>query len=185
MVLVVAAVGTSGSGKTTTIEYLISRFSAKGLRVGAVKHIHHQDFSIDKAGTNTWRFAQAGAGVIVAVSPKEIDVIRKTRQELQDLDKILALLGDEELDVVFVEGFHGLIAQRQDIVKIVTAKDQADLKSTLQIIKPPILAIAGLAALNAGEPSFEGIPFVRVPKDGVKLVELIERELQKQQGSGR
>ncbi|MDR0373587.1 MAG: molybdopterin-guanine dinucleotide biosynthesis protein B [Nitrososphaerota archaeon] len=176
MVLVIAAVGISGSGKTTTLEYLISQFSAKGCRVGAVKHIHHVDFSIDKAGTNTWRFAQAGAGLVVAVSPREIDIIKKTNQEPPDLDKILRLLQDENLDIAFIEGFHGLIAQRQDIIKVVTAKDQADLKSTLQLIKPPIAAITGLVTQNSNEPIFWGIPLVKVPKEGGKLVELIDRE---------
>ncbi len=91
-VLVIAAVGTSGSGKTTTIEYLINRFSEEGYSVGAVKHIHHRGFSIDKEGTNTWRYAQAGAKVVVAVSPEEIDIIKRTERELKDLDQILFLL---------------------------------------------------------------------------------------------
>ena len=180
MVLVVAAVGISGSGKTTTLEYLISRFSVTGYRVGAIKHIHHVDFSMDKAGTNTWRFAQAGAGVVVAVSPQEIDIIKKTTQDIQDLNRVLELLRDEELDLVFIEGFHGLIAQHPEIVKIVTAKDQGDLKSTLELIKRPVLAIAGMVAQSAIGDSFEEIPVIKIPLDGDKLVCLIEKEFQKQ-----
>ena len=180
MVLVVAAVGISGSGKTTTLEYLISRFSVKGYRVGAIKHIHHIDFSMDKAGTNTWRFAQAGAGVVVAVSPKEIDIIKKTTQDIQNLNRVLELLRDEELDLVFIEGFHGLIAQHPEIVKIVTAKDQWDLKSTLDLIKRPVLAIAGVVAQSSTGDSFEEIPVIKIPLEGDKLVCLIEKELQKQ-----
>ena len=42
---------------------------------------------MDKEGTNTWRYAKAGAKVIVAISPEEIDVIRKTEMALNDLDK--------------------------------------------------------------------------------------------------
>ncbi|MCL2359956.1 MAG: molybdopterin-guanine dinucleotide biosynthesis protein B [Nitrososphaerota archaeon] len=179
MVLVVAAIGNSGSGKTTILEYLINRFVAKGYHVGAVKHIHHEDFTIDRTGTNTWRFAQAGAGVVVAVSPREIDIIKKTSQKFQDIDRVLGLLQDEKLDIVFIEGFHGLIAQRQDVVKIVTAKDQADLKSTLELIKRPIVAITGLVTHNSDERIFEGIPVVKVPKEGDKLVSLLLEELQK------
>jgi molybdopterin-guanine dinucleotide biosynthesis protein B len=179
MVLVVAAVGISGSGKTTTLEYLISKFSVKGYRVGAVKHIHHADFSMDNAGTNTWRFAQAGAGVIVAVSPREIDIIKKTAQEIQDLDRVLGLLKSEGLDLVFIEGFHGLIAQRQEVVKIVTAKEQVDLKNTLDLIKQPVVAIAGVVAQSSVDRVFEGIPVVKIPLEGDALVCLLEKELQK------
>ncbi len=121
-VLIVAAVGQSGSGKTTTIEYLISRFSDEGLSVGAIKHIHHKDFSIDREGTNTWRYAQAGSKVVVAISPTEIDIIKKTGRELNDLDKILSLLEKEKLDIIFIEGFHNLIAKRADIPKIINGK---------------------------------------------------------------
>ena len=73
----VAAVGVSGSGKTVTLEYLISRLSAEGYKIGSIKHVHHQGFTMDKEGTNTWRYAKAGAKVIVAISPEEIDVIKK------------------------------------------------------------------------------------------------------------
>ena len=37
MVVVIAAVGISGSGKTTTLEYLIAHLSSEGYKVGAIK----------------------------------------------------------------------------------------------------------------------------------------------------
>ena len=60
MARVIAVVGTKGSGKTTTIEYLISRLSDEGYKVGSIKHVHHPDFSIDTDGTDTWRHTRAG-----------------------------------------------------------------------------------------------------------------------------
>ncbi|MDR1992753.1 MAG: molybdopterin-guanine dinucleotide biosynthesis protein B [Nitrososphaerota archaeon] len=177
MVLVVAAIGISGSGKTTTLEYLISQFSTKGYRVGAVKHIHHVDFSIDKTGTNTWRFAHAGAGFVMAVSPREIDIIKKIKQEPQNFNNLFKFIKDENLDIVFIEGFHSLVTQQQDIIKIVTAKDQIDLKNTLRIVKPPIAAITGLVAQNSIESVFLGIPLVRIPREGEKLVAHLEMGL--------
>ena len=80
MVVVIAAVGISGSGKTTTLEYLISQLSSEGYRVGAIKHIHREGFTIDKEGTNTWRFSKAGSKITVAISPEEIAIIEKTKQ---------------------------------------------------------------------------------------------------------
>jgi molybdopterin-guanine dinucleotide biosynthesis protein B len=184
-VLVVAAVGMSGSGKTVTFEYLVSRLTAEGYRVGSIKHVHHEGFTMDTEGTNTWRYAKAGAKVIVAISPEEIDIIRKTRLALDDLDHVIALLKDEKLDVVFIEGFHSLIAKRADVPKIVTAKDSDGLEQTLKGTVEPIVAIAGVVAKNSSETSYRGIPFVKVPEDGQKLVDIIKSHLQREKTSGK
>jgi len=177
-VLIVAAIGQSGSGKTTTIEYLISRFSEEGYSVGAIKHIHHQDFSMDREGTNTWRYAAAGSKVVVAISPQEIDIIKKTRRELNDLNRILGLLEKENLDIVFIEGFHNLIAKRSDILKIFTAKDLAELERTLHGTSPPIIAATGVVSEQTTEEAYNEIPLIKVPKDGEKLVRLIRHILE-------
>ncbi len=179
-VLVIAAVGVSGSGKTVTLEYLISHLSAEGYKIGSIKHVHHKDFTMDREGTNTWRYAKAGAKVIVAISPEEIDIIKKTQMALNDLDKIISLLEKEKLDIVFIEGFHSLIAKRQDVPKIITAKDQNGLEQTLEGTVQPILAIAGIVAQNISNPAYTNIPIIKVPEDGQKLVELIKKQLEKQ-----
>ena len=178
-VLVIAAVGVSGSGKTVTLEYLISRLTAEGYKIGSIKHVHHKSFSMDKEGTNTWRYAKAGAKVIVAIAPDEIDIIKKTPLALNDLDKIIALLEQEKLDIVFIEGFHSLIAKRQDVPKIITAKDQNGLEQTLEGTVPPILAVAGIVAQNTSNPAYTNIPVIKVPENGQTLIELIKKQLEK------
>jgi molybdopterin-guanine dinucleotide biosynthesis adapter protein len=177
LVLVIAAVGISKSGKTTTLEYLISALTQLGLRVGTVKHVHHTGFTMDTQGTNTWRYAQAGSKVIVAISPEEIDIIRKTNAELKDFNKVITMLEEENLDVVFIEGFHSLIAKRTDVPKLVTAVDQIDLERTLEGTVQPILAITGIVAQNTKEKAFKGTPFIKVPTEGEKLVALIKNHL--------
>jgi len=132
---------------------------------------------MDKEGTNTWRYAKAGSKVIVAISPEEIDIIKKTQMALNDLDRIIALLEDEKLDVVFIEGFHSLIAKRQDVPKIVTAKDENGLKRTLEGTVAPIIAIAGVIAKNSTNPTYCNIPMIKVPEDGQELVDLIKSQL--------
>lgn len=177
MVLVVAAVGVSGSGKTVTLEYLVSRMSHEGYSVGSIKHIHHTGFTIDTEGTNTWRYAKAGSKVIVAISPEEVDIIKKTKMPPDDLDKIIALLKDEKLDVIFMEGFHGVIGKRLDIPKIVTAKDEKGLQETLEGTVDPIIAVSGLIAKNSKDTMYQGIPLLKVPQDGDKLVDLVKARL--------
>jgi molybdopterin-guanine dinucleotide biosynthesis protein B len=181
MVLIVAAVGRSGSGKTVTLEYLISQFSGEGYRTGAIKHVHHTGFTVDTKGTNTWRYAQAGSKVIVAVSPEEVAVIKKTALELKSFDQIIALVEKEPLDIVFVEGFHSLIAKRTDVSKIITAKDTNALKETLQDNVKPILAVSGLIAKNTNQETIQGLPVIRIPEDGKRLVELVKQQLAKTQ----
>ncbi|MCL1969856.1 MAG: molybdopterin-guanine dinucleotide biosynthesis protein B [Candidatus Bathyarchaeota archaeon] len=178
MVLVVAAIGRSGSGKTVTIEYLIKQFSVENYRVGAVKHIHHMGFTIDTEGKNTWRYARAGARVIVAVSPDETVVIKKVRQDVDRFERVIeALRRDEELDIVFVEGYHELMAKRDDVVKIVVLRDEEFLQKVLDETVEPIVAISGLIAERLNADVIQGYPVIKIPDDGKKLVELIKHHL--------
>ncbi len=175
MVLVIAAVGTSGSGKTTTLEYLISHLSAEGYKIGSVKHVHHEGFTMDKEGTNTWRYAKAGAKVIVAISPEEIAILKKTDAALNDLDQVIGLLEREQLDIIFIEGFHRLIAKRTDIPKIITAENEDNLKRTLEGTAEPILAVTG--AISQRKPKTSGlkIPIINLNTEGEQLLRLVKK----------
>ena len=175
MVTVIAAVGISGSGKTTTLEYLISKLSIEGYRVGAIKHIHREGFTIDKEGTNTWRFSNAGSKITVAISPEEIAIIEKTKASLNDLDKVIKLLESEKLDIIFIEGFKGEISKRPEILKIITAKTSEDLQTTIDNTIPPVLAISGLVA-KTNQPTTD-IPYINLPDEGPKLLEIVKNHL--------
>jgi molybdopterin-guanine dinucleotide biosynthesis adapter protein len=181
MVVIIAAVGISGSGKTTTLEYLISQLSSEGYRVGAIKHIHRERFTIDREGTNTWRFSKAGSKITVAISPEEIAIIEKTNASLKDLDKVLKLLESEKLDIIFIEGFHSFISKRPEILKIITAKNPEDLEKTLKESAPPILAIAGLIAKNKSQTT--EIPYINMPDEGAKLLEIVKNHLEARKDS--
>jgi molybdopterin-guanine dinucleotide biosynthesis protein MobB len=176
MVLTIAAVGVSGSGKTTTLEYLISTLSSEGYRVGAIKHIHREGFTIDKEGTNTYRFSKAGSKITVAISPEEIAIIEKTDHALKDFDKITQYLENEKLDIIFVEGFHDFISKRPEILKIITAKDPVGLEKTLTETVPPILAIAGLIAKE--NPQTGEIPCIDLLRDKKRLLDLVKSHLE-------
>ena len=155
---------------------MVSNLSSEGYRIGAIKHIYHKGFKVDKEGTNTWRYAKAGAKVITAVSAEEIVVIKKAEAALNDLDQVLELLGNEKLDIIVVEGFHGLVEKRKDVLKIVTAKDEDSLKKTLEGTVQPIIAVAGV--IGQQKPEFElDIPVINVPAEGKRLLRLVKEHL--------
>jgi molybdopterin-guanine dinucleotide biosynthesis protein B len=176
MVLIVAAAGRSGSGKTVTLEYLISQLSVEGYKIGTIKHIHHNDFTIDTEGKNTWRYAKAGAKVIAAISPNEVAIIKKNLNATDNLDHVIEVLKAEALDIIFIEGYRDLIVKRSDVLKILTASDVTFLQEMLKESVEPILAISGLIAINQKKIS-QKHPVVKIPEEGQILVNLIKQHL--------
>ncbi|MCW4054240.1 MAG: molybdopterin-guanine dinucleotide biosynthesis protein B [Candidatus Bathyarchaeota archaeon] len=176
MVLVITAVGKSGSGKTTTLEYLVSNLANEGYRIGAIKHIYHKGFKIDKEGKNTWRYAKAGSKVIAAVSTEQIVVIKKAKTDLNSLEQVIGLLGKEKLDIVVVEGFRSLVEKRKDVLKIITAEDTDSLKRTLKETVQPIIAVAGVIGQQKPEIKL-AIPIINLPEEGEQLLKLVREHL--------
>ncbi|MEM1514769.1 MAG: molybdopterin-guanine dinucleotide biosynthesis protein B [Candidatus Bathyarchaeia archaeon] len=167
--------GTKKSGKTKTIEYLISGLSREGFKIGSIKHIHHPNFSIDREGADTWRHMHAGALITVALSPNQTVILKKSSIP-DNIEQIIKVLGSEELDFVFIEGFHSFCSNRPDIQKIVIAKDLEDLRKTLSGTKHPILAITGLVAKNKDKiPKEMNIPAIDLDCEGHILIENLIR----------
>jgi molybdopterin-guanine dinucleotide biosynthesis protein B len=176
MVKIVAVIGKSGSGKTSTIEYLINNLSKEGFVIGSIKHVHEQDFTIDKKGKDTWKFARAGAKKIAIIAPAEVAIIIKKEDQQIELEKVIKEL-EEGLDVIFLEGFHSLIAKRSDIFKIITAKNEEDLKMNLEGTVHPIIAITGRVARF--KLSNLEVPLIDIHREGRRLVQLVKDQLVK------
>lgn len=173
MTKVVAVIGSSGSGKTTTIEHLTSNLSKRGLRIGSAKNIHHPDFTIDKEGKDTWRHVHAGSKIVASVAPREIVTIRKRSDPIDDLEGLLKLFRGEELDIIFLEGFHSLVAHRPDVYKIVTATDSEDLRRTLKDTVSPILTVTGKIAQTRSKLPSSSLTWININKEFEKLIKLI------------
>lgn len=173
-------VGTSGSGKTTTIEYLTNRLTRLGFRVGVVKHIHKDRFTFDAEGKDTWRHAKAGAELVIGVSPNELAFFKKTAQETR-YEHVAGMLGNENLDLAIVEGFSTAASNRKNVFKIITAKNPRDLRGTLSKNRPPILAITGRIAEAKGRVSKTYAPMISIRKDGPMLISTVRRVLRPQE----
>ncbi|MEM1784772.1 MAG: molybdopterin-guanine dinucleotide biosynthesis protein B [Candidatus Bathyarchaeia archaeon] len=172
--IIIAVLGVSNSGKTTTIEYLTRQLTMEGYKVGSIKHIHHEDFSIDSKGTDTWRHAQAGSKIVVAISPRETVIIKKTESSQTDIDQVIKLLSQENLDFIFIEGLSSQIAGREDIPKIVTAREIDDLMERVKNAKP-IIAVTGAIAKKGV--AVNNIPVIDLETGGQRLVELVKQQL--------
>lgn len=102
----VGFVAYSGTGKTTLLEKVIPELRALQLRIGLIKHAHH-DFDIDIPGKDSWRLRQAGACQVMVASTKRWALITEHAAARTEpaLPELLRQLDTSLLDLVLVEGF--------------------------------------------------------------------------------
>jgi len=94
----------SGTGKTTLISRLIPLLNERGLKVGLIKHSHH-DFEIDHPGKDSYRLRKAGASPVVLVSSHRRAVVTELSAGEPCLADQLFCFTNEPIDLVIVEGF--------------------------------------------------------------------------------
>jgi len=157
---VVSIVGKSGSGKTNLIERLIQEFKRRGYRVATVKH-SSKEIDIDKPGKDSWRLAQAGSEVVVAVSPDKLLFTRSLEHEPK-LEEILRLIGCD-FDLVLIEGFRSGKAPKIEVHKKELGKE---------LLCPPkvLSAIVTDESLDIDVPQFP-------PSDTTAIADFIEENL--------
>jgi molybdopterin-guanine dinucleotide biosynthesis protein B len=100
--MILGVYGKSKSGKTTLVVKLISALKEKGYKVGSVKHIHIEDFTIDTEGKDTWEHTRAGSEVVVAHSEKEAAFI--VNKKLTPLEVSGIIKNNVKLDIQLIEG---------------------------------------------------------------------------------
>lgn len=105
-------VGFSGAGKTTLLVQLLPLLRARGLRIGVLKHAHH-DFDIDTPGKDSYELRKAGAGeMLVASARRWALMVENTAGAEPGLDALLRRMDLAALDLILVEGFkHEAIAK--------------------------------------------------------------------------
>jgi molybdopterin-guanine dinucleotide biosynthesis adapter protein len=111
-------VGKSGAGKTTLLEKLIPEITARGYRVGTVKHDVH-GFEMDRPGKDSWRHAQAGAWAVVVSSPAKVALLEKVDRE-KTIDEIAEMMGDD-VDIILTEGF-----KRSKLLKVEISRSEVN-----------------------------------------------------------
>jgi len=95
----------SGTGKTTLLKQLIPLLAAHGVRVGVIKHAHH-NFDIDQPGKDSYELRKAGARQMLVASSRRWALM--TENEVAgdpQLDALVRRLEPDSIDMVLVEGF--------------------------------------------------------------------------------
>jgi len=95
----------SGTGKTTLLVKLLQIFTARGLKVGIVKHAHHS-FEIDYPGKDSYELRKAGARQVLIGSRKRWALMSEMPEPpAAALEFYLRHLDRNGLDMILVEGF--------------------------------------------------------------------------------
>lgn len=95
----------SGTGKTTLLCGLVPLLKAQGLRVGVIKHAHH-DFDIDQPGKDSYEIRESGAEQVLIASRSRMALIKEMEQGVDpSLEEALRCVDPTHLDLVIVEGF--------------------------------------------------------------------------------
>ncbi len=95
----------SGTGKTTLLAQIIPLLKYHGLRIGLIKHSHH-NFQIDQPGKDSFRLREAGASPVMLISSHRRAIITEITPEREPrLDEELQLFDQSEVDLILVEGF--------------------------------------------------------------------------------
>jgi molybdopterin-guanine dinucleotide biosynthesis adapter protein len=95
----------SGTGKTTLLVKILPLLRAQGLRVGVLKHAHHE-FDIDHPGKDSYELRKAGAGqMLIASSQRWALMVEAPVPGDVPLWEMLARLDRDALDLILVEGF--------------------------------------------------------------------------------
>nr|WP_245573831.1 molybdopterin-guanine dinucleotide biosynthesis protein MobB [Neptunomonas japonica] len=95
----------SGTGKTTLLKQLLPELKARGVRVGVIKHAHHQ-FDVDHPGKDSYEIRHAGADQMLICSSKRWALMSEEPQSATpSLSSMLNKLEHSALDLVMVEGF--------------------------------------------------------------------------------
>lgn len=168
--IIVSLIGLKKSGKTTCIEALVREFKSRGMKVGTVKSMVHNNFTIDTEGKDTWRHGQAGADFVISLSGDELAYLEK-RGGRATLKEVMNFI-PEDTEILICEGFE---VEEPLVLKIVVAKSADFLDETFEIrgVKGGVIALTGIMA-NETNDHDEYPVFDCTESDGVKrLADLV------------
>lgn len=165
---VIAVIGSGRwSGKTTTVESLTGELTRRGKKVGTIKQIHKQDFTLDTEKKDTWRHANAGARIVVSAAPHEVAAMKRIENE-NWFNEAMNLLKGEDLDYVLIEG-----TPKREMPLIFAAGKVETAKKILKELKGELICISAFAPEEFDKAEFS-VPVLHPTKDVKKMADLVE-----------
>lgn len=140
----------SGTGKTTLLKKVIPLLRQRNVRVGLVKHTHH-DMDVDKPGKDSYELRKAGASQTLVASQTRWALMTETTDNHDELDlRYLASRFDaDSLDLILVEGF-----KHETIDKIALFRVEVG-KPLKGLIDPYVVAIASNQIIDTTVPQLD------------------------------
>lgn len=154
---IIGVYGFKKSGKTTVVTSIINALAKKGYSVSSAKSIHIEDFSLETAGTDTFKHHDAGAKRVGLSYPSGKAIL------YYDVDTDEFMKGFDS-DYLILEGF-----REYECPKILCAKNQTDLEKDL---REEVICISGLISEKIAD--YKGIPVIGHNKVE-KIIEIIEK----------
>lgn len=126
----------SGTGKTTLLKQLIPYLNTHGIRVGLIKHTHH-DVDVDTPGKDSFELRKAGAHQTMVASQQRWALMTETPSANSlDLHYLASRFDGSSLDMILVEGF-----KHEEIDKIVLHRS-GTARNLNELLDTNVIAIA-------------------------------------------
>lgn len=140
----------SGTGKTTLLKKVIPLLRQRNVRVGLVKHTHH-DMDVDKPGKDSYELRKAGADQTLVASQKRWALMTETPAQDDELDLhyLASRFDPSSLDLILVEGF-----KHETIDKIALVRSEVG-KPLDGLIDQHVIAVASNQIIDTTLPQLD------------------------------
>lgn len=140
----------SGTGKTTLLKQLIPLLTQQGVRVGLIKHSHH-NVDVDTPGKDSYELRKAGALQTMVASSRRWALMTETPEEATepDLFSLASRFDSSKIDLILVEGF-----KHEPVSKIALYRAEVG-KPIDDLIDQYVIALASDRPVTAGIPELD------------------------------
>jgi molybdopterin-guanine dinucleotide biosynthesis adapter protein len=156
----ITVAGLKKSGKTTVVEALLAGLRSRGYRVGSMKTVEHDGIFMDHAGTDTYRHAEAGAEVVVALLKGETVRFERSPSP-RSLGQVLGLF-PAETQYLVCEGTPDPAAPQLVVLCLRSMAEWEETIAVRGLAGAVIVAISGVAADSNEHTEEKGIPVFNV-----------------------
>ena len=158
----IAVIGWKNSGKTTLVSNLTNYYFNKGIKVGVVKHAHH-NFDIDHEGTDSYKIRKSGAFKTTIVSNKRLAHMIEEESLDENITKIIAM--HEDCEILIFEGF-----KNNNELKKIEVSFKKNNKNELNSELPNVLAIVTDQTQKRTIPNFQHDQIPEIAEFILKIV---------------